>query len=73
VQPRKPFAVVTEHGIAQGLALHAREPGGCRPGRVFRDYRAIVDACCVAWDQLVADPGRRRSFCHRPWIKNVSS
>ena len=41
--------------------------------RVVADYRAIVDACCEAWNRLVADPGRRRSLCDQPWIRNVSS
>ena len=41
--------------------------------RVFRDYRAIVDACCVAWNRLVADPGRLRSLCDQPWLQKVSS
>jgi transposase len=41
--------------------------------RLFRDYRAIVDACCIAWNRLVADPGRLRSLCDQPWIRNVSS
>ena len=41
--------------------------------RVFRDYRAIVDACCTAWNCLVAEPGRIRSLCNQPWITNVSS
>jgi hypothetical protein len=41
--------------------------------RVFRDYRAIVDACCAAWNRLVAEPGRLRSLCDQPWITKVSS
>jgi transposase len=41
--------------------------------RVFADYRAIVDACCEAWNRLVAEPGRLRSLCDQPWIKKVSS
>ena len=41
--------------------------------RVFVDYRAIVDACCAAWNRLVAEPGRLRSLCDQPWIRNVSS
>ena len=41
--------------------------------RVFADYRAIVDACCAAWNQLVAEPGRLRSLCNQPWIRKVSS
>ena len=41
--------------------------------RVFRDYRAIVDACCIAWNRLVADPGLLRSLCDQPRIRNVTS
>ena len=41
--------------------------------RVLRDYRAIVDACCAAWNRLVAEPGRLRSLCDPPWIRKVSS
>jgi transposase len=41
--------------------------------RVLADYRAVVDACCEAWNRLVADPGRLRSLRDQPWIRNVSS
>jgi transposase len=41
--------------------------------RVFADYRAIVEACCHAWNQLVAEPGRIRSLCDQPWIRRVNS
>jgi transposase len=41
--------------------------------RIFADYRAIVDACCIAWNRLVAEPDRIRSLCNHPWIRNVSS
>ena len=41
--------------------------------RVFKDYRAIVDACCAAWNRLVAEPGRLRSLCDQPWLQKVSS
>ena len=42
--------------------------------RVFADYyRAIVDACCAAWNRLVAEPGRLRSLCDQPWIRKVAS
>ena len=41
--------------------------------RAFRDYRAIVDACCDAWNRLVAEPGRLRSLCDQPWIRKVAS
>ena len=41
--------------------------------RVFADYRAIVDACCAAWNRLAAEPDRLRSLCDQPWIRNVTS
>jgi transposase len=41
--------------------------------RVFADYRTIVDACCAAWNRLVAEPGRLCSPCDQPWIRKVSS
>ena len=41
--------------------------------RVFPDSRAIVDACCEAWNRLVAEPSRLRSLCNQPWIGKVSS
>ena len=43
------------------------------PLRVFRDYRAIVDACCQAWNRLAAEPDRLRSLCDQPWITKVTS
>ena len=51
--------------------LHLRER--FLSSRVFTDNRAIVDACCDAWNRLVADPGRLRSLCDQPWIKKVVS
>ena len=41
--------------------------------RVFADQRAIVDACCAAWNRLAAEPGRLRSLCDQPWIRKVTS
>lgn len=41
--------------------------------RVFEDCRAIVDACCAAWNRLVAEPGRIRSLCNHTWIEKVTS
>jgi transposase len=41
--------------------------------RVFKDYLAIVKACCEAWNHLVAEPGRIRSLCNHTWIKKVTS
>ena len=41
--------------------------------RVFADHRAIVDACCAAWNRLAAEPDRLRSPCDQPWIRKVTS
>jgi transposase len=37
--------------------------------RVFDGYDAIVDACCSAWNQLMAAPERITSIAIRPWAK----
>jgi transposase len=34
---------------------------------------AIIDACCEAWNRLIAEPGRLRSLCGYPWIEKVCS
>jgi transposase len=41
--------------------------------RVLADYRAIVEACCDAWNRLVAEPVRLRSLCGQPWIRKATS
>lgn len=40
--------------------------------RVFHTYDAIVDACCDAWNELMALPERIRSITQRDWAKTVS-
>jgi transposase len=35
--------------------------------RVFDSYEAIVDACCDAWNALIAEPDRIRSIATRSW------
>jgi transposase len=35
--------------------------------RVFNSYEAIVDACCDAWNALIAEPGRIKSIATRSW------
>jgi hypothetical protein len=37
--------------------------------RVFDGYNAIVDACCSAWNALIATPERIASIASRPWAK----
>jgi transposase len=34
---------------------------------VWESYEAIVDACCNAWNDLVATPQRIRSIASRQW------
>jgi transposase len=41
--------------------------------RVNETYEAIVDACCVAWNKLIAAPPRIRSIASRDYAKTVSS
>ena len=41
--------------------------------RVLSDYDAVVDACCAAWNALVADPARIISLTRHPWISRVCS
>lgn len=41
--------------------------------RALADTEAIIEACCHAWNALVAEPGRLRSLCAYPWITKVSS
>jgi transposase len=45
----------------------------CFSPRVFKDYRAIVAACCAAWHRLVTEPDRLRPLCDQPWIQPVTS
>jgi DDE superfamily endonuclease len=40
--------------------------------RVFDTYAAIVDACCDAWNALVAAPDTIRSIATRAWAITVS-
>jgi DDE superfamily endonuclease len=40
-------------------------------GRLFASTRAIVDACCDAWNRLLAEPGRLRSLTDVEWAQQV--
>ena len=35
--------------------------------RIYETYEAIVDACCAAWNALVAEPTRITSIATREW------
>jgi hypothetical protein len=41
--------------------------------RVFDSYGAIVDACCDAWNALIAMPARITSIATRPWAEAVTA
>jgi hypothetical protein len=41
--------------------------------RVYADYSAIVDACCAAWNALVAAPDRIRSIASRDYATTVNA
>ena len=40
--------------------------------RVFENYDAIVEACCNAWNRLVAQPERITSISTRAWAQTVN-
>ncbi len=37
--------------------------------RVYETYEAIVDACCDAWNALVAEPKRITTIASRDWAE----
>lgn len=41
--------------------------------RIYRGYEDIVDSCCAAWRDLIADKKRLRSMCWFPWIKEAET
>ena len=41
--------------------------------RVFKSYTAIVDACCEAWNALIAEPDRIGSIATRKWAGTVNA
>ena len=41
--------------------------------RVFDGPAEIIDACCGAWNNLIAETGRIRSLCSCPWLQKVSA
>jgi transposase len=40
--------------------------------RVFNGTTEIIDACCDAWNGLLAETGRIKSLCAFPWLEKVS-
>jgi transposase len=41
--------------------------------RVFETYTAIIDACCDAWNALVAQPDRIRAIATREWAQTAQT
>ena len=41
--------------------------------RLLADYEAVVDACCDAWNALVAEAGRIRSLTAYPYLEQISA
>ncbi len=41
--------------------------------RVFATYEVIVDACCDAWNKLMAAPAQIKSIATRNWAKTVGT
>jgi hypothetical protein len=39
--------------------------------RLWPSYDAILDACCAAWNALLAEAGRIRSLCSLDWATPV--
>ena len=39
--------------------------------RVYDSYNTIVDACCAAWNALIALPDRIQSIATKSWTKEV--
>jgi len=38
-------------------------------GRIYETYDDIVDACCNAWNALIAETGRIQSIATRDWFQ----
>ena len=47
--------------------LRDRYLSGC----LFTNAAAVVEACCSAWNNLLAEPGRITSLTDRPWGRPV--
>jgi transposase len=41
--------------------------------RIYENYNAIIDACCQAWNALIATPTAIRSIATRAWSQTVNA
>jgi hypothetical protein len=69
-QPSSPVALFPELKPAENIWQFLRQ--NHLSNRVFESYTDIVDACCAAWNALVAEPKRITSISTRGWA-SVSS
>ena len=53
--------------VEQHLAVSQFRRQNFLSNHVYDGYDAIVDACCAAWNALIASPERIRSITHRSW------
>nr|WP_241911670.1 IS630 family transposase [Telmatospirillum siberiense] len=40
---------------------------------LWADREDIIDACCDAWNALIADTDRIKTLCYQPWLQKVIS
>ena len=64
--------VFPEAGVPSASAAVTKLRANFLSHRVWNSYKAIVDACCDAWNKLMSTPERLASITHRTWAKAVS-
>ncbi len=37
-----------------------------------RNYEAILDACCMAWNKFAKDEALVKRLCHRQWVESIN-
>ncbi len=72
------FALVLPKVATVAMAIFLEGFAGALPAHVHAvmaldDQKAVIDACCDAWNALAAETGRLKSLCSYPWIIKVSS
>ena len=60
-----------ELNASERVWLHLRER--FLSHRLWASYDDILDACCTAWNALLAETGRIRSRCALDWAATVNS
>ena len=68
-QPAAPPAVLAGTQPVENIWQYIKQ--NFLSNRVYEGYDAIVDACCAAWNALMAMPDRIRSIAERVWANAV--